>query len=104
MRKNREPTFHEFARQLLLSPAPIEVIANVDLCGEIGLEEPLDMGTCLIDATCLEANIHFPVDWKLLRGVAVTLLKAVKLIRSAGLLCRMPKSPAQTRSFGEGYM
>ena len=51
------------------------------------------MGTCLIDGTCLEANIHFPVDWVLLRDVAVTLLKATKLIRAEGLVCRMPEGP-----------
>jgi hypothetical protein len=70
-----------------------EVCGNADLCGKLGLEEPLDMGTCLIDGTCLEANIHFPVDWVLLRDVAVTLLKATKLIRAEGLVCRMPEGP-----------
>ncbi len=70
-----------------------EVAANEDLCGEVGLNGPVDATVCLVDATCLEANIHFPVDWVLLRDVAVTLLKAVKLIRGEGLLCRMPQPP-----------
>ena len=34
--------------------------------------------------TCLEANIHFPVDWVLLKDVALTLLKALQLIRKEG--------------------
>jgi len=70
-----------------------EVAANEDLCEQVGLEEAVDASVCLVDATCLEANIHFPVDWVLLRDVAVTLLKAVKRIRRQGLLCRMPDSP-----------
>ena len=43
----------------------------------------------------MEANIHFPVDWVLLRDVTGTPLKATKLIRKAGLLCRMPFEPKQ---------
>lgn len=74
-----------------------EVVGNEDLCDEVGLEEPVDATVCLADATCFEANIHFPVDWVLLRDVSMTLLGAVKLIRREGLLCRMPQPP-------EGYM
>ena len=59
----------------------------------LGLETAQDMSVCLIDSTCLEANIHFPVDWVLLRDVSLTLLKAVTLIRKEGLLCRMPDGP-----------
>ncbi|MCZ6765769.1 MAG: hypothetical protein O7D32_02430 [bacterium] len=58
---------------------------NADLAGWAGLEQPFEMGTCLIDSTCLEANIHFPTDW--------VLLKAAKLIRKAGLRHRMPQGP-----------
>jgi hypothetical protein len=35
-------------------------------------------------------NIHFPVDWVLLKDVALTLLKALQLIRKEGLRHRMP--------------
>ncbi len=73
-----------------------EVAGNADLAGWAGLERPFEMGTCLIDGTCLEANIHFPSDWMLLKDVASTLLKAIKLIRKAGLRHRMPQGP-------EGY-
>jgi IS5 family transposase len=62
---------------------------------ELGLESPVQTDVCLVDTTCLEANIHFPVDWVLLRDVSRTLLKATKLIRTAGLLCRMPCEPEQ---------
>jgi IS5 family transposase len=70
-----------------------EVAGNADLAGWAGLQKPFEMGTCLIDGTCLEANIHFPTDWVLLKDVASTLLKAIKLIRHAGLRHRMPQGP-----------
>ena len=62
---------------------------------ELGLDSPVQTDVCLVDTTCLETNIHFPVDWVLLRDVARTLLKATTLIRKAGLLCRMPSEPEQ---------
>ncbi len=43
-----------------------------------------------IDSTCLMANIHFPVDWLLLRDGCQTILKAILLIRAAGLKHRIP--------------
>ena len=73
-----------------------EVVGNEDLAFEVDLEKPLEMGICLIDSTCLEANIHYPTDWVLLKDVACTLLKAIRLIRQAGLRHRMPQEP-------EGY-
>jgi len=72
----------------------------IEMCGEedraqgIGLPAPVATEVCLVDTTCLEANIHFPVDWVLLRDVAATLLKATRLIRQAGLCQRMPCAPA----------
>lgn len=79
--------WHDLNRTLM------EVCGNAELCADAGLEEAVAMDVCLIDSTCLEAHIHFPVDWVLLRDVAVTLLKATKLIRGAGVLCRMPETP-----------
>ena len=43
------------------------------------------------DTTCVKANIHFPVDWVLLRDGARTLIKAVVLIRRHGLKHRIPQ-------------
>jgi len=74
-----------------------EVCGNSDLCAMIGLEEAVPMETCLVDSTCLEANIHFPVDWVLLRDVSLSLLQAIALIRREGLRRRMPESPEQLR-------
>jgi len=56
----------------------------------LGLQEPIDLDTFLVDTACVEANIHFPVDWVLLRDAARTLLGAIKLIRKYGLKHRMP--------------
>jgi IS5 family transposase len=41
------------------------------------------------DTTCVKANIHFPVDWVLLRDTARTLVKAIILIRGQGLRHRI---------------
>ena len=34
---------------------------------KLELKEPLDLESYFLDTTCLKANIHFPVDWVLLR-------------------------------------
>lgn len=52
-------------------------------------EQPLDLEQYFLDTTCLQANIHFPVDWLLLRDGVRTLLKATTLIREQGLKGRM---------------
>ncbi|MCC5024703.1 MAG: hypothetical protein J6386_18755 [Candidatus Synoicihabitans palmerolidicus] len=71
----------------------IEMVAEADRAAELGLAEPQAMETCLVDSTCWPTNIHFPVDWVLLRDVSRTLLKAVILIRRAGMRARMPAEP-----------
>jgi hypothetical protein len=53
----------------------------------------VDVSEVFFDSTCLKANIHFPVDWVLLRDAARTLLKAVVLIRRDCGKRRMPESP-----------
>lgn len=70
-----------------------EMCGEADRAAELGLTAPMQTDVCLVDTTCLEANIHFPVDWVLLRDGATTLLKATKLIRAAGLRERMPQGP-----------
>lgn len=41
------------------------------------------------DTTCVKANIHFPVDWVLLRDATRTLIKAIILIRGKGIRHRI---------------
>lgn len=53
------------------------------------LQQALNLDACLLDSTCLKAPIHFPTDWVLLRDGVRTLMKATRLIRSAGLRGRM---------------
>ena len=54
--------------------------------------DPLDFDTVFMDTTCLRTNIHFPVDWVLLRDATRTLVKAILVIRSHGLHHRMPEA------------
>jgi len=55
----------------------------------LGLAAGLDLESYFLDTTCVRLNIHFPVDWVLLRDAARTLMKATKLIRKRGLKVRM---------------
>lgn len=59
----------------------------------LGLAEPVDATEVFLDSTCLKANIHFPVDWVILRDATRTLMKATGLIRREGLKQRMPQEP-----------
>ena len=52
-------------------------------------EVALDFDAIFADTTCVKSNIHYPVDWVLLRDAMRTLIKAIALIRSQGLKHRM---------------
>jgi len=56
---------------------------------KLRLRAPLDLEACFLDTTCILANIHYPVDWVLLRDATRTLMKAVSLIRAQDLRHRM---------------
>jgi hypothetical protein len=56
---------------------------------QLHLPAALDLESAFIDTTALSANIHYPVDWVLLRDATRTLMKAVQLIRNQGLKHRM---------------
>jgi len=58
------------------------------------LPEPLDFSQSYFDCTCICANIHYPIDWALLRDATRTLMKATARIRKVGLYHRMPCEPA----------
>jgi len=55
------------------------------------LKNPLDTQEVYIDCTCLESNIHFPVDWLLLRDGVRTIIKSILVIRKHGLRHRIGK-------------
>jgi hypothetical protein len=63
---------------------------------KLQLEAAVDLDACFLDTTCLQANVHYPVDWVLLRDATRTLTKAVDLIRQQGLRHRM-EDPARFR-------
>lgn len=58
-----------------------------------GLAECISFDDVYFDSTCIKADIHFPIDWVLLRDAARTLMKATSLIRKHGLKHRMPQEP-----------
>jgi len=58
------------------------------------LDEPLDFSRSYFDSTCIRANIHYPIDWVLLRDSTRTLMKATARIRKLGLCHRMPFEPS----------
>lgn len=60
-----------------------------------GLQKPISYDDIYFDSTCLKADIHFPIDWVLLRDAARTLMKATLLIRQHGLRNRMPQEPLE---------
>ena len=55
----------------------------------LDLEAPLDLSRMFLDTTCVKANIHFPVDWVLMRDGVKSLMQSVELIRSHGLKSRI---------------
>src|SRR5437667_3180238 len=65
------------------------LLAGINRSGSLKLKEPVDLEEYFLDTTCLAANIHYPVDWVLLRDATRTLMKALKLIRQQGLKHRM---------------
>ena len=66
-----------------------EVLSDEKKAHEVGLKHAIKMEMVTVDTTCLEANIHFPVDWVLLRDAVRTLMKATATIRKHGLKKRM---------------
>ncbi|MEA3229954.1 MAG: hypothetical protein U9P44_03490 [archaeon] len=57
-----------------------------------GLCDQLEAKDIFVDATCMKARIHFPVDWVLIKDCVLTILKAILVIRKHGLKHRI-KTP-----------
>jgi len=55
----------------------------------LGLATALDLEGYFVDTTCVKANIHYPIDWVLLRDATRTLMKAIMVIRNQGLKHRI---------------
>ena len=58
----------------------------------LGFRDPFEIEDIFVDATCLKARIHFPVDWVLMKDCMLTVIKAVLVIRKHGLKHRI-KTP-----------
>ena len=78
------------AKLLLSARGKLDPKAEVN---QLGLRAPVSMEHCYADTTCVQANIHYPVDWLLLRDATRTLMLACRLIRDSGLRHRMPCEP-----------
>ena len=65
------------------------LLAGMNPAGPLDLKEPVNLEEYFVDTTAIKANVHFPVDWVLLRDATRTLMKAVTLIRREGLKTRM---------------
>jgi hypothetical protein len=90
---DRASKFFDASQWQSLCKTLTEVVGNADTCGAAGLAEAIDVSVVLGDSTCLEANIHYPVDWVLLKDVALTLIRSIRLVRREGLLNRMESGP-----------
>ena len=66
-----------------------DAVGDEDRARMIGLENELDRAVVWVDSTCLKANIHFPIDWVLLRDGVRTLVANIQTIRNHGLIHRI---------------
>jgi len=76
-------------KMMLILEQLTEALQEEKKAEEIGLKNAIEMEMVTVDTTCLEANVHFPIDWVLLRDVVRTLMKATASIRRHGLKHRM---------------
>ena len=62
---------------------------NVLLFKDQKFLDGLESGDLYLDATCIGAQMRYPVDWLLIRDGARTMIKAMILIRQSGVKSRM---------------
>ena len=82
----RESDMREVIDTLLMSAAESK---DEDGNQKLNLAEAVDLEAYFLDTTCVKLNIHYPVDWVLLRDATRTLMKATILIRKRALKVRM---------------
>lgn len=70
-------TFLQSANTKLISYA----LQNSGVGKAVEIAEPIKIDDCFFDPFCLEANIHFPVDWVLLRDASRTLILLITRMR-----------------------
>jgi hypothetical protein len=67
----------------VIDPANSQLLLNYD--------KPIAIDEVFADSTCINANIHYPVDWLLIRDAVRTLTASIILIRRQGIKHRMPE-------------
>lgn len=67
----------------------VELSDPIKAAENVGLKEPVSYSSIFMDSTCVKANIHFPIDWVLLRDSVRSLILAIKSIRAQGLKHRI---------------
>jgi len=83
-----EAQVRELVVQLIQTAAePVAVLGEESQ--KLQWMEAICLESVYLDCACLKANIHYPVDWVLLRDATRTLMKATLLIRKQGLKHRM---------------
>lgn len=96
LQRYEQETPLEFVQQL--NALLVQATAAPDARQTLQLQEPLDVNAFFMDTTCVMLNIHFPVDWVLLRDVVRTTTKAIALIRRHGMKYRIPAPEAFMRA------
>jgi hypothetical protein len=82
-------TFNEDIVEVIIKKWQADFLTDEQCVSKIGLNEPVKFNDLFIDSACVKTNIHFPVDWILLRDATRSLLLAIKTIRAQGLKNRM---------------
>lgn len=86
MQMGDEPLLRTLNEQVLqLAALPVQEQGQQAL----QLKNQIELDTVWLDSTAIKTNIHFPVDWVLLRDATRTLMKTTGLIRRHGLKHRM---------------
>lgn len=67
----------------VIDPTYSQLLLNTD--------KPIEIDEVFADSTCINANIHYPVDWLLIRDAVRTLTASIILIRRQGIKHRMPE-------------
>ena len=67
----------------------LKACSNVESSEKLDLDGIIDLSELFIDSTCVEANIHYPVDLVLLKDATKSLTKSIDIIRSRGIKNRM---------------
>lgn len=98
--KSTSDRFAKFASVEVMEQINTELMQRLatdknNLTEEINLTQSIDFNHAYFDSFCLKANIHYPVDWVLLRDATRTLMKATTIIRNHGLFNRMSQLPLE---------